>query len=125
MFDAGLFEFLSSAGTPAGERVYPMRLPQGSSLPAIVYREISPGIEYTQGGQSGVSEPRYQLDCWGADELAAKLLAFYVTSALSGYKGAMGSEQVQATFIEGRQDDPDPDTGRCRVIIDVVIQHRR
>lgn len=125
MFEAGLFVFLSNAGTPAGERVFPMRLPQGASLPALVYREVSPGIEYTQGGQSGVSEPRYQFDCWGADELAAKLLASSVTTALSGYRGAMGSEQVHAAFIEGRQDDPDPDTGRCRVIIDAVIQHRR
>jgi hypothetical protein len=125
VFDAGLCAFLESAGTPAGERVFPMRLPQGESLPAIVYREVSPGIEYTQGGQSGVSEPRYQLDCWGADELGAKTLAYSVQTAISGYKGAMGSEQVFAAFIEGRQDDPDPDTGRCRVILDVVIQHRR
>lgn len=125
MFDAGLCAFLESAGTPAGERIYPMRLPQRAVLPAIVYQEVSPGIEYTQSGESGVKEPRYQLDCWAANEFAAKMLALSVRMAISNYNGAMGNEQVFAAYIDGTRDDPDPDTGRCRVILDVVIQHRR
>lgn len=125
MFDEGLYTFLVSTATSAGNRVKPMRLPQGLALPAIVYSEVSPGIEYTQGGESSVREPRYQLDCWGADELAAKTLAGEVILAMSNYNGLMGSETVYSAFIEGKQDDPDPDTGRCRVIIDVVIQHKR
>lgn len=125
MFDAGLYAFLVAANTSAGERVRPMRLPQGLALPAIVYSEVSPGIEYTQSGESSVREPRYQLDCWGADELAAKTLAKEVILVISNYNGLMGNETVYAAFIEGKKDDPDPDTGRCRVIIDVVIQHKR
>jgi len=125
MFEQGLYTFLVAASTSAGERVRPMRLPQGSALPAIVYSEVSPGIEYTQGGESSLREPRYQLDCWGADELTAKTLAAEVMLAISNYNGLMGGETVYAAFIEGKKDDPDPDTGRCRVIIDVVIQHKR
>jgi hypothetical protein len=125
MFEAGLFTFLATAGTTAGNRVYPRKLPQGVTLPAMTYFKVSPGIEYTHSGESGQRTPRYQLDCWGADYMEARSLANEVITAISGYSGMMGDETVMAAFIEGDRDEDDPASGRSQASLDVIIQHVR
>jgi hypothetical protein len=123
MFETGLYTFLSSIGSSAGNRVYPRRLKQGATLPALVYFKVSGGISYHSSGGSGLKTPRYQINCWGNTELEAKTLAEELKAVLSGYRGLMGTETVTAAFIEDEQDDDDPNTERCLVRLDVVIHH--
>jgi hypothetical protein len=124
MFEAGLFTFLASSQTSAGNRVYPRRLPQAVTLPALVYFKVSGGVEYVSNGQSGLQTPRYQINCWAATYIEARALAEQVKSLMSGYAGAMGNETVTAVFIEDDQDDDDPDSEREVVRLDVIIHHR-
>lgn len=123
MFEEGLFIFLSTARTSAGNRVYPRKLPQGAILPALAYFKVSGGISYTSSGESSLKTPRYQLNCWGDTYLAARTLAEEVKALLSAYKGAMGNETVTAAFIEDEQDDDSPETEKELVRLDIIIHH--
>lgn len=121
-----LFSFLSDAGTDAGGRIYPNSLPQGVTLPACRYFRVSNPNEHTHSGVSSLKRPRFQIDCFANVYLDAVKLATQVEANLDGFRGAMGAYEVQASFMEeAGRDDHDPETGRHRVSVDVVIWHRR
>lgn len=120
-----LFAFLVNAGTSAGSNIFPNRLPQKVSLPAVRYFRVSNPLEYTHSGVSKLKNPRFQLECFASRYLEAYQLAEQVVGALSGYRGSMGSHNVEATFADDAgKDDHDPETGRHRVIVDVIIYHK-
>lgn len=121
MFVEGLFSFLSNGGTTAGERVYPLTLPQGVTLPAIAYFLVSNPFEHSHDGPSKLQHPRYQMDCWAGTYLEARILASELLGRIDGYKGMMGVSTVHAAFAEDERDNWDPDTGRHWVSVDVVV----
>ncbi len=124
LFDEDLFGYLSTSGTAAGDRIYPMSLPQDVILPAIVYFRVSPGLEYTHSGLSKHREPRYQLDCYDETYLKACQLAEELIDRIGGYRGQMGNRSVEASFIEGGPNDWEPETGRHRASLDVVLHYQ-
>jgi hypothetical protein len=92
-------------------RVYPRKLPQGCTLPALTYLEISGDRWRSHQGPSGVAEGRYQISCWtkearldGTDYLGAKTLADEVITALDCYTGLMDTKVIQACFYVGQRD---------------------
>lgn len=120
-----LFSFLSDQGTDAASRIYPQQLPQGVTLPACKYIKVSDPRDHTHSGVSSLRRPRFQIDCFASSYLAAVKLAGQIENTLDGYKGTMGSYSVQASFVEDAgKDDYDPETGRHRVSVDVVIWNR-
>lgn len=125
LFIEDLFTFLSDSGTSAGNRVFPARIPQGQTLPAITYRLVSNPGEPTHSGPSSLRHPRFQLDCWGNTYLEAAGLAEQVVGLLDGYRGLMGGTQVHAGLLEDARDNDDPETGRRWVSVDVIIWQRK
>lgn len=124
-FVEDLFTFLSDAGTDAGGRIYPQQLPQGVTLPACRYFRVSNPKDHSHSGPSTLKRPRFQIDCYASDYLGAVMLAGQVETNLDGYRGAMGSYTVGAAFVEeAGKDDYDPETGRHRVSVDVVIWNK-
>jgi hypothetical protein len=121
----GLFSYLSTANTAAGSRIYPKRLPQTPTLPAITYFEVSDPPEHTHSGPSKLRHPRYQLGCWAADYIGSKSLAEEVKTKIEGYSGSMGGVTVNVSLIEDGGDNEDPDTGRWWVNLDVIIWHQK
>lgn len=121
MFAEDLFSFLSDQGTNAASRIYPNRLPQGVTLPAIRYFEVSDPPEHTHSGRSKLRHPRWQLDCFGGTYFDARTLAGQVIALMDGYKGGMGGAQCQAGFAENAKDNHDPDTDRHWVSLDFEI----
>lgn len=82
-------------------RWYPDELPQGATVPAVVYELISGDEEGHLGGRVEVSHVRMQLDAIALTRTAAVALADAIrgndtTPGLSGFRGNMGS-----VFIEG------------------------
>ncbi len=132
-FMAGLFTFLSSYPALAelvSTRIYPLLLPpppdpeimpQPEYLPALVYNKISGPRVYSHSGDSGLENPRYQIDCWSEDPDTAEQVAGILIEALSGYAGPMGNETVGASFIENDEDGYDPETGLYRVMVEVLF----
>ena len=121
-FVEDFFTFLSDAGTDAGGRFYPQQLPQPVVLPACRYFRASNPTNHSHDGPSRLKRPRFQIDCYAGTYLDAVKLATQVENTLDGYTGGMGSYTAQASFVEeAGKDDYDPETGRHRVSVDVVI----
>lgn len=114
-------------------RVYPLRLPQKTVLPAIVLTRVS-GRRYAHlRGADALARPRYQVDCWAATHDAATALGVQCRQRLNGYAGFWSDEESPATIIpvtilmdpEGDRDFFDDDIfgGSCRHSADYFIFH--
>jgi hypothetical protein len=86
----------TGVSTLLGTRVYPDRLPQGATLPAAVYYQISLTEETHLGGLVGVGHARIQIDAYASTRLAANALALAIRDALatSGGRGTWGTVGV-------------------------------
>jgi len=78
-----------------GTRIYPKRMPQGASVPAVVYtiNDITPVKSLS--GESGLDSGTVEITCWAKDYTTAHLLATAVRSAFvaSGISVLTGSLQ--------------------------------
>lgn len=119
---------LADAGVAAlvATRVYPVKMPQRPTYPAVTYFRVSGPREHSQSGPSGLAHPRFQLDCMAATYAGAKTLAAAVRLALDGFRGSMGGGggvDVNAVFIEDDRDDQDDDIQVYWVSLDAVVWH--
>lgn len=80
------------------DRVFPIRMPQGTKVASLVYTRVSGGTDYTMQGASGYARSRMQIDAWAPTADAATALANRVKDCLSGFTGAVGNPSV---FIQG------------------------
>ena len=124
IFKQALFAYLSTMGSTAGNRVFPVQLPEKAQLPAITYIQVSDPPEHTQSGPSKLRHPRFQIDCWGTTYLDASNLADEM-AALEGFSGSMGSFEVGASFVEDGRDNYDPNSFRHWVSVDVIIWYSK
>jgi hypothetical protein len=99
---SGVTDLLGSTGA-----IYPDRLPQSHTLPAIVYYTISEVPEHHMTGASPLTMYRLQLDCYAATRVAADGLAEATRDAADGYRGTMGSEYVQTCHLDSSRSDAD------------------
>ena len=124
----GLFAHVSSV-LSVGDRVYPLTLPQGAVLPAVVYQLVggegplhSHG-DVQAGGRTGRSfqRSRIQLGCWAHSARAAETLAAEVETAVDGFAGTWGDVPIASALVDTSIDDWRPDVGTYRRIVDVLI----
>jgi hypothetical protein len=125
----GLFAYLS-ATLSVGDRVYPLTLPQGAVLPAVVYQLVGgEGPLHSHGdAHDGTTPPtssyqrsRVQLGCWADSARGTELLAAEVERAVDGFSGTWGAVPVALALVELALDDYRPDVGSFRRIVDVVV----
>lgn len=125
MLEEALFSYLTGyAGLSAliGTRLYPVQFPQGVTLPAMTYQQVSSPEVYSHDGYSGLRSPRFQFTCRGSTYLEAKQVAAQLKAALRGYAGLMaGSVNVRGARIENEIDQIEPELGIYDVIVDAVI----
>ncbi len=121
--EATLYNYLTGhAGLKSlvGSRIYPMQLPQNVMLPALTYQRISGPRVHGVGGRPILARPRIQIDSWATSYANAKVLSAEVRAALDGHRAA---EDAWGCILDNEIDDYDAETGRYRVIIDVIITH--
>jgi hypothetical protein len=140
--EAALFAILSQANTTAASRVYPQRLPDRATLPAMTYAMVSNGryptrgdggtadipgtaTAYAQDGGNNLRRYRYQVDCWGTTYEAARLLSEAIENYLDGFSGTAADERLHYIFIDGVRDDYETGTEQVRRIVDVIIWHNK
>ena len=126
MLEKGLVAYLENhAGLNAliAGRVYPLRLKQNATLPAVVYQRITTAPTYSQEGDSHLDEIQMQFACWGSTLLTVKQIAEELRVALSGFAGTMGTETVGGSFLINQHSDDDPDTGLSREIVEFSMWH--
>jgi Protein of unknown function (DUF3168) len=97
---------LADAGIAAAvaERIYPVRAPQGSAVPLVVYRLIGEDSDYHMGGASGLVRQLFQLDTYAAGADAAAELAGALRTRLDGFRGPMADVRVQGVFFQTEDD---------------------
>lgn len=123
MIEEELTSWLQANIALVANRVYPMKLPQNPTLPAITYQKISGLRVQSHDGPSGLAYPRFQVSCWGESYSDAKQVAEEVRQDLDGYQGLMGVVQVGAALLQNEIDFYIPETGYYHVPVDFIIWH--
>jgi len=122
-FEEGLFFYLDNyAGLSmeVDDRIYPLLLPQGATLPAVVFHRIStPRLHELE--RSFLPQGRFQFDCWAETFQGAKAVQEQVRLALDLYSGPMGEYTVEVAIVEDERDDYEPEMGRWRSMVEAVI----
>lgn len=67
-----------------GTRIYPDRLPQNVTLPAITYHQVSNPRSHTHGRASALVHPRLQLSYWATKKVEVVALRDAIRLALNG-----------------------------------------
>ena len=112
-----IYEHLTTnAGVAAivAARVYPVRLPQEPTLPALTYFRVSGPVEYTRDGVS-LTQSRFQISCWAAGYAAVIALASAVRSAMGIFP--------KVSFLENQPEMFEPETSVYHIPVDVMIWH--
>lgn len=115
--DDAVYTLLKNDATVAalvGTRIYSMYLPEGESLPAITFQQISGVPNYSCDGAVGQRESRYQITGWGVTAVQARALAAAIDAAVSAYGGTVASVTIQAAFVQSIYDVPDLHTSEFK-----------
>jgi hypothetical protein len=70
-------------GGAKSPRIYPLGIPQGKSVPALVYQQVSSSDEESCDGPLGPRTDRVQVTSWDDDPDGARLLAEAVRRAMT------------------------------------------
>jgi uncharacterized protein DUF3168 len=127
--EAGLFTLLSTnAGISAlvATRIYPLRIPEGATLPAVAYHKVTGPRTHSKDGDMSLSHPRFQVTCWAKDYSDAKAVRDAVIAALDGFTdgGTMGGVVVDQVIVENDLDLLDNQTLEFGASIDAIIWHQ-
>jgi hypothetical protein len=96
----------SGVGALAGDRVYPIGVPQDGALPAVTYQQIAGPRDRTFDGATGLVDGYYQVTCWAATYGAAKGLSEAVRAALDDYAGTVSSVWIRVIRVTNEMDIP-------------------
>lgn len=130
MFEEALFTYLSNE--PAitarvADRIFPDRLPEKVTLPAISFHRVDARRIYTHDPFEEADPwvtAREQFDCWGRDPLEAMEVGQAVLATLSGFSGPLSGElSVGSSFVVDEVDLYEADTGWYRRVVDVSISY--
>ena len=111
-----------------GANVFTGRSDQGQALPRINITRISGGQEHDLDGAAANANPRIQIDCRAATDVAADALADAVRNMLDGYTGTMGTHSIDVAVLDNRLDLDEPaidgsDNNTYCVIQDYLIRY--
>lgn len=108
-------------------RMYPLAMPQGERMPAVVYQRISGPRVQAHDGPSGLAHPRFQFACIAATYAAAKTLANALRVAIDGYQDTIGSVKVDAILVENEIDLYNYESSELAtsytVLVDAIVWH--
>lgn len=116
MFEEDLYRYLiGSAGisTIAGERVYPVMLPQNCLLPAVTYQKVSGERLHSLQGDTGYATPVFQISARAGSYAQCKTLAEQIRLSLQNFSGLMGGTggtDIGAVLLMGEVEGYEPDT---------------
>lgn len=118
----------SGVSALVGKRVYPMRLKQGTLLPAIVYQRIStPRVLTHDQTYQGLAEPRFQFAVYAEtfEEMEACVRAIRVL--FQGYKGVVSlgedSIRIDGILTAGEITGFEPELDLYYTMADYMVSH--
>lgn len=127
MIQAEIIDWLLSRESitdKVNDRIYPVKLPQRISFPAVCYTRISNMRFATHSGQSDLKRVRLQFSVYSKTYTDAVLISREIKDALHCFKGNMGNLQVGAAFLESENDSYDYDSNLYHIPVDVYITYK-
>lgn len=85
-----------------GDRIYPRRLPQRCTFPAIEIDPVGETFGHHMGGEQKLTQARIELHCLAEGPWDAEDLADRVRSAVNAKRGLYGSLYIDSCFVEDR-----------------------
>lgn len=108
MIEQGLYTYLTAQAaltTHVSTRIHPNVAPQGADKPFIVYGKSTGAPTYDMTGETGLASARFQFAIVADQYSSVKTIADALRKELSGYRGAMGSEDVRRVSLESESDE--------------------
>ena len=109
MIETALYTILADdagVGGVAGDRIYPIGVPQDRTLPAVTYQQIAGPRDHTFDGASGLVVGYYQVTAWAATYAAAKGLSEKLRAALDDYAGTVSTIWIRLIRVTNEMDVP-------------------
>ena len=110
MLQEAVYTRLSTDATVSGlvgTRIYPVLAPEGVALPYITYQRIAVDHVESVAGSSGLANALVQVDCWAASYAGANALGEAVRLRMQGFRGTVGSQDIQAVLLSSDRDAPE------------------
>lgn len=106
-------------------RVYPTRLPQGATLPAVSFmRENSPPVVVHHGGGVKVVAAAFMISCWAKNPLSLFTLAEAVRNLFRCYSGTVDGQQIIRSQIENDAESPGLEDDDFHRVITVLLVYK-
>lgn len=127
--EEALYTYLQTVPTLAalvGTRIYPVRLPEGAALPALVYQRVSAQRTYTHDpfeSTMAYVSARVQLTAWAETAAEAIEVGEAAVLGLSGYEGEMGGVLLGSVTVLLELDDYEPESKLYRRITDIAAAY--
>lgn len=127
--ETALFDYLSGDGGVAalvGDRIYPMRLPEGAHIPAISWHRVDANRTYTFDPFEETDawvQARVQFNCWAYTPEESMTIGEAVLMALSGFDGDMSGQLIGSSFAVNEFDTYEGTTKFHRRILDFLISY--
>jgi hypothetical protein len=124
--EADLFTRLSTfTGLSAlvADKVYPLILPQGVTLPAVSYQRVSSIRPSAMGADIGIVRARFQVDVWAQDFDSSKAIAEQIRLALQCYHGT-GTVEILEIFFLNEVDLYEENTRIAHQALDFEVNYR-
>ena len=92
-------------GAGSASRIYPNKIPQEATLPAVAYQRVSTRRVKAHAAPTGLARARVQVTCVAASYSVVKGLATAVRKALEGVMGTVGGLALQGSWLETDADE--------------------
>ena len=89
-----------------GTDLWPVYLPQGAGLPAIVYKQIGETDDLTLEGAAGLPDGRFQFTIFAATHASCRDLTAALKLLLSDYSGVSADVTIEHVRILNKGDLP-------------------
>jgi hypothetical protein len=109
-------EMLGVIGAFVSNRIYPLRLPEGVTLPAVAWEVVSNFPEADHSGDAGLEMARLRYKVFGSNYASAKTVA----DSIRGLNGTTGTT-VKSIFVDNKFTLIDPPTGLPFIVVDLVV----
>ena len=124
----GIYAEVTGDATVAGyisTRLYANILPQNVTYPAATYQRVAGGKLHTQGTDSGVAEPLFQITVYSEEYDEAVNIREAIRAVLQDFSGDIGSKGVTvlAVLLDDQDEGYDPTVERFYQRLDFEINH--
>ena len=110
-------------GSGSAARIYPNKIPQEATLPAVAYQRVSTRRVKAHAAPTGLARVRVQVTCVARTYSEVKALAVVVRKALEGVMGTVGGLAVQGSWLETDADEYGDAEGLHSVRQDFMLWH--